>query len=342
MLLDAVKRCQASLFTDRAISYRIDQGFDHFKVFLSVAVMQMVRTDRAASGVMFTIDTESGHPDVVFITAAWGLGENVVQGAVDPDEFYVHKPTLQGRAPLRAAQAPRAQADPHGLRRRQHARAGAQPADAGRGPRALLPERRRRAGTRRRRASRSRITTAAWPAAGGRWTSNGRRTAPTARSTSCRRGPRRSVSQRAVNVIEEFVLEGKGPVRVAGPVGRRAHRQRPRAANRRRAASWHLFEPGEVLVADTTDARLGAGDEDGRRDRHQPRRAHLPCGDRRARARHPGGGRHRGRDASGCRTARRSPSPAPRATSATSTRAGCRSSVDEQRPHRLASARAPR
>ena len=95
LLLDAVKRCQASLFTDRAISYRIDNGFDHFKVFLSVAVMQMVRSDLASSGVMFSIDTESGHPDVVFITGAWGLGENVVQGAVDPDEFYVHKPTFR-------------------------------------------------------------------------------------------------------------------------------------------------------------------------------------------------------------------------------------------------------
>jgi pyruvate,water dikinase len=96
MLIDAVKRCQASLFTDRAISYRTDQGFDHFKVSLSVAVMQMVRSDLASSGVMFTIDTESGHPDFVFITGAWGLGENVVQGAVDPDEFYVHKPTYPG------------------------------------------------------------------------------------------------------------------------------------------------------------------------------------------------------------------------------------------------------
>ncbi|MDE2615229.1 MAG: phosphoenolpyruvate synthase, partial [Burkholderiales bacterium] len=95
VLLDAVKRCQASLFTDRAISYRIDKGFDHFKVYLSVAVMQMVRSDLASSGVMFTIDTESGHPDVVFVTGAWGLGENVVQGAVDPDEFYVHKPTYR-------------------------------------------------------------------------------------------------------------------------------------------------------------------------------------------------------------------------------------------------------
>ena len=93
-LLDACRRCFASLFTDRAIHYRIDQGFDHFKVALSVGVMKMVRSDLAASGVMFTLDTESGFRDAVFITGAYGLGENVVQGAVDPDEFYVHKPTF--------------------------------------------------------------------------------------------------------------------------------------------------------------------------------------------------------------------------------------------------------
>lgn len=102
-LLDACRRCFASLFTDRAIHYRIDQGFDHFKVSLSIGVMKMVRSDLAASGVMFSLDTESGFPDVVFVTGAYGLGENVVQGAVDPDEFYVHKPTyLTGhRAVLR-------------------------------------------------------------------------------------------------------------------------------------------------------------------------------------------------------------------------------------------------
>jgi pyruvate,water dikinase len=102
-LLDACRRCFASLFTDRAIHYRIDQGFDHFKVSLSIGVMKMVRSDLASSGVMFSIDTESGFNDVVFVTGAYGLGENVVQGAVDPDEFYVHKPTyLAGhRAVLR-------------------------------------------------------------------------------------------------------------------------------------------------------------------------------------------------------------------------------------------------
>jgi pyruvate, water dikinase len=102
-LLDTCRRCFASLFTDRAIHYRIDQGFDHFKVSLSIGVMKMVRSDISSSGVMFSLDTESGFRDAVFITGAYGLGENVVQGAVDPDEYYVHKPTyLAGhRAVLR-------------------------------------------------------------------------------------------------------------------------------------------------------------------------------------------------------------------------------------------------
>ncbi|MEO8804973.1 MAG: phosphoenolpyruvate synthase [Burkholderiaceae bacterium] len=94
-LLDSVRLCFASLFKDRAISYRVDRGIDHFKVFQSVGVMKMVRSDRAASGVIFSLDTETGFRDAVFITGAYGLGENVVQGTVDPDEFYVFKPTLR-------------------------------------------------------------------------------------------------------------------------------------------------------------------------------------------------------------------------------------------------------
>lgn len=93
-LLEACRRCFASLFTDRAIHYRADVGFDHFKVALSVAVMKMVRADLAASGVVFTVDTESGFRDAVLITGSYGLGENVVQGAVEPDELVVFKPTL--------------------------------------------------------------------------------------------------------------------------------------------------------------------------------------------------------------------------------------------------------
>lgn len=93
-VIGACRRCFASLFTDRAISYRHDQGFDHFQVALSIGVQLMVRSDLAASGVMFSIDTETGFKKAVLISAAYGLGENVVQGAVNPDEFRVFKPTL--------------------------------------------------------------------------------------------------------------------------------------------------------------------------------------------------------------------------------------------------------
>ncbi len=100
-LLSTCKQVFASLFTDRAISYRVDKGFTHMDVALSIGVQQMVRADIGASGVMFSIDTETGFRDVVFITAAYGLGETVVQGSVNPDEFYVFKPTLaEGKRPI--------------------------------------------------------------------------------------------------------------------------------------------------------------------------------------------------------------------------------------------------
>lgn len=94
-LKEACVKCYASLFTDRAISYRIDNGFDHFKVALSIGIMKMVRSDLDSSGVIFTLDTESGFRGVVFITGSYGLGENIVQGAVNPDEFYVFKTTFR-------------------------------------------------------------------------------------------------------------------------------------------------------------------------------------------------------------------------------------------------------
>ncbi len=95
----AIRHVFASLYNDRAISYRAHQGFEHGAVAISAAVQRMVRSDRGASGVMFTLDTESGFRDVVFITSSWGLGEMVVQGAVNPDEFYVHKPMLAAGKP---------------------------------------------------------------------------------------------------------------------------------------------------------------------------------------------------------------------------------------------------
>ena len=94
-LIEKVRDCFASLFTNRAISYRVDKGFDHSSVYLSVGVQKMVRSDLASSGVIFSIDTESGFEDAVYITGAYGLGENVVQGTVNPDQFYVFKPTLK-------------------------------------------------------------------------------------------------------------------------------------------------------------------------------------------------------------------------------------------------------
>lgn len=99
-LIEACRRCIASLFTDRAVSYRVDKGFDHFAVALSIGVQKMVRADSGAAGVLFTLDTESGFPDVVLINSAYGLGESVVKGRVDPDEFLVFKPTLATHRPI--------------------------------------------------------------------------------------------------------------------------------------------------------------------------------------------------------------------------------------------------
>src|SRR5690242_8535556 len=97
-LLNAIKKCFASLFTDRAIKYREENGFAHQKVALSVGVQKMVRSDKASSGVIFTLEPESGFRDIVHLSGVWGLGENIVQGTVTPDEFLVFKPTLlQGK-----------------------------------------------------------------------------------------------------------------------------------------------------------------------------------------------------------------------------------------------------
>ena len=126
-VLHRIKEVFASLYNDRAISYRVHKGFAHAEVALSAGVQRMVRSDLGAAGVMFTIDTESGFADVVFITASYGLGELVVQGAVNPDEFYVHKPTLAAGKP--AGDPPRAgqQAAAHGVRQRRRRKRGREP-----------------------------------------------------------------------------------------------------------------------------------------------------------------------------------------------------------------------
>jgi pyruvate,water dikinase len=153
-ILHAIREVFASLYNDRAIAYRVHHEFAHEAVALSAGVQRMVRSDVGASGVMFTMDTESGFADAVFITSSYGLGEAVVQGAVNPDEFYVYKPALRAGRP-----SPRLT-----------------------GGCSASPTRRSRAWPARRSPSRS--TTAA------RWTSSGARTATTASCTSCRPGRR--------------------------------------------------------------------------------------------------------------------------------------------------------
>ena len=126
-LLKSMHEVYASLFNDRAISYRVHNKFDHSAVALSVGVQHMVRSDLGAAGVMFTLDTDSGFRDVVFITAAYGLGETVVQGAVNPDEFYVYKPALRAGRRAIVQEEPRRQGDQDDLRRSRAPRSACVP-----------------------------------------------------------------------------------------------------------------------------------------------------------------------------------------------------------------------
>ena len=250
MLLDAVKRCQASLFTDRAISYRIDNGFDHFKVFLSVTVMQMVRSDQASSGVVFTIDTESGHPDVVFITGAWGLGENVVQGTVDPDEFYVHKPTFRqgfrsvlsktlGDKQVQMVYAPGRTREPVINRptpkadRKRYCLSDADVLILADAAIKIEDHYSQLAGERR--------------AMDIEWAKNG----PEGEIFIVQARPETSISQRNALMLEEYVLDGSAALRATGrAVGAKIATGKVRVVNS--ATQLAAFRPGEVLVADTT------------------------------------------------------------------------------------------
>ncbi|MDP3082823.1 MAG: phosphoenolpyruvate synthase [Rubrivivax sp.] len=250
MLIDAVKRCQASLFTDRAISYRTDNGFDHFKVFLSVAVMQMVRSDLASSGVMFSIDTESGHPDVVFITGAWGLGENVVQGTVDPDEFYVHKPTFRqgfrsvlqrtlGDKQVRMVYSPGRTREPVVNRptpkadRARYCLSDADVLELADAAIKIEDHYSRLAGSLRPMDI--------------EWAKDG----PDGDIYIVQARPETAISQRSATLIEEFVLDGSGPVKATGrAVGAKIGAGQIRVVTNARQLAQ--FKPGEVLVSDTT------------------------------------------------------------------------------------------
>ncbi len=294
-VFEACRRCFASLFTDRAISYRENSGFDHFKVFLSVGVMRMIRSDRAASGVIFTIDTESGFRDVVFITGSYGLGENVVQGQVDPDEWYVHKPTYkQGfRSILRRSRGEK-------RIRMIYGRIGGNESvtnvETSRHDRVKFcvtdPEALELAGY-------AMTIEDHYTALAGQprpmdieWAKDG----PNGQLFIVQARPETVASQRDADAMETYTLKTTSKVLAAGKsVGEKVATGKVRVI--REAHDLQAFQRGEVLVAEFDQAGLGAGDEDGRRDRDRSRRPHLPRGDRRARAGRAGGGRHRERHA---------------------------------------------
>ncbi len=249
-LLDAVRLCFASLFKDRAISYRVENGFDHFKVYLSVGVMKMVRSDCAASGVAFSLDTETGFRDTVFITGAYGLGETVVQGTVDPDEFYVFKPTLAAgqRAVLRRKLGGKEI-------RMVYAKA------AGREPTRVVPT----AAEEQRRFCISDDEVLSLADATVRIEEHYSRQAgqPTPMDVEWAKDgldgqlyvvqarPETVASQRAPGMLEEFTLGAKGKVCASGrAVGTRVASGTARVITQ--VSQLGQFKPGEVLVADTT------------------------------------------------------------------------------------------
>lgn len=249
-VVEACRRCFASIFTDRAIVYRNNNGFDHSKVFLSVAVMKMVRSDKASSGVMFTLDTESGFRDVVFITGAYGLGETIVQGQVDPDEFYVHKPTFSAghRAVLRRSLGAKQV-------RLAYARAKGEvstrlvntsPADRARyclSDRDVLEL-----------AGHAIAIEAHYSKEAGRpmpmdieWAKDG----IDGRLYIIQARPETVASQRAANVFETYSLKGKSAAIVSGrAVGEKIATGKARVIKGK--ADLAKFRPGEILVAETT------------------------------------------------------------------------------------------
>ncbi len=249
-LLDAVRLCFASLFKDRAISYRVDNGFDHFKVFLSVGVMKMVRSDCASSGVIFTLDTETGFRDMVFITGAYGLGETVVQGTVDPDEFYVFKPTFRAghRAVLRRRQGGKET-------RMVYAQA------AGRERTRIVPT--AAEDQRRYCISDAEVLTLADAAIKIEDHYSRKAGQPTPMDVEWAKDgvdgqlyvvqarPETVASQRAAGFVEEFRLGAKGKVCASGrAVGARIASGKARVITD--VTQLGQFQPGEVLVADTT------------------------------------------------------------------------------------------
>ena len=293
-VFEACRQCFASLFTNRAIVYRVNNGFDHFKVGLSVGVMKMVRSDRAASGVIFTLDTESGFRDVVFITGSYGLGENVVQGTVDPDEFYVHKPMFRAghrcvlRRTLGQKQLTMTLAKGHtGSSTRNEATPQEKQSQF-----CLTDEEALTLAdyALKIEAHYSKHAGHAMPM-DIEWAKD----ADDSQLYIVQARPETVASRKSATMLETYSLKGSGRRARYGQGGRRENRRRRRARHpgRRRPQDF----PARRGAGGALDQpRLGAGDEDRRRHRHRSRRANLSRGDRRARARRSRDRRHGKRD----------------------------------------------
>jgi len=255
MLLDAVRRCFASVFNDRAVRYRIDQGFDHLKVLLSVGIMKMVRSDLAASGVSFSLDTESGFRDVVFVTGAWGLGENVVQGAVDPDEFFVFKPALARgkRAVLRRTLGDKKMKMVYGEAVLKRATVNVPTSEEERGRFCLSDEDVLTLAEHTVRIEQHLSERAGHPLpVDVEWAKDG----VDGRIYIVQARPETVASRRSATVLTEYTIEGEPAVLVQGrAVGEKVAAGTVRVV--RKAADLEAFKAGEVLVADTTSPDWG-------------------------------------------------------------------------------------
>jgi pyruvate,water dikinase len=254
-LVDACKRCFASLFTERAMQYREAHGFAHLDVALSIGVMKMVRADLAASGVIFTLDTESGFSDVVLVTGAYGLGENIVQGAVDPDEFYVHKPTLAlgHRSVLRRYLGSKEVRMVYG-RRRGGAATQNEPTTPGERQRFCISDEEviRLAEQAVRIEHHYSSLAGTTQAMDIEWAKDGN----DGELYILQARPETVASRRDVNVLERYHLEGRGQAVVSGrAVGARAVTARVRVAHNQ--AELNSLQEGEILVADTTTPDWG-------------------------------------------------------------------------------------
>jgi pyruvate,water dikinase len=263
-----IKEVFASLFNDRAISYRVHQGFEHRHVALSAGIQRMVRSDLAASGVMFTLDTESGFRDAVFITSSYGLGEMVVQGAVNPDEFYVHKPTLAAGRPAV-------------LRRNVGGKALRMVYAAPGGAQKVLTQEVPEADRLRFSITDAEVMELAKQAIlienhYGRpmdieWAKDG-----LDGLLYVVQARPETVQSRSGNVLERYHLRAKGPILATGrSIGHRIGAGPARVVHGTHQ-DMDKVQPGDVLITDMTDPGLGADHEAGRGHRHQPRRPYLP------------------------------------------------------------------